>query len=403
MTHDPPSLPGASRRRWLQAAGALAGAGGLLGWPGAHLALAAGAAPADPARADRRLVVVMLRGALDGLAVVPPVGDPGWAALRPPASATAGEASAPLPLDTMFALHPALPTLHRWYGEGQLLVAHATATPYRERSHFDAQQLLESGGARAFERDTGWLARALQASGGQAVAMTSSLPVGLRGATGATSWAPTRARDADDDLLERMGRVLAGDPALGAAFEQAREQRRGTMADAGAERAGGFAALARQAGRFLAADRGPAVAWLESSGWDTHTAQAPRLARLLPALDQGLGALREALGSRWTRTTVVIVTEFGRSAAMNGSGGTDHGTAGVAWLAGGAVHGGRVRTDWPGLGPRDLLDGRDLRPTQDLRGLFKAVVERQFGLGQAAIEREVLPGAPPAWEGLWTA
>lgn len=397
-----PSRDPIPRRRWLRAAGAWVGGGWLLAAPGARLALAARPGPGDLRPAERRLVVVLLRGALDGLAAVPPVGDPAWAALRPVGAAP--PAPAALPLDALFALHPALPTLHRWYAEGHLLVAHAVATPYRERSHFDAQQLLESGGMRPFERDTGWLGRALQASGGQAVAMTSSLPLALRGAVGAASWAPTRARATDDDLLERVGRLLAEDEALGPAFERAREQRRGTMSEPTVDRGGaGFVDLARQAGRFLAVNGGPPVAWLEASGWDTHTAQQARLARLLPSLDQGLGALRDALGERWPHTTVLVVTEFGRSAAMNGSGGTDHGTGGVAWLAGGAVRGGRVLTDWPGLAPRDLLDGRDLRPTQDLRGLFKAVLERQFELQPGALDAHVLPGAPRAWSGLWTA
>jgi uncharacterized protein (DUF1501 family) len=388
---------------------ALAGGGLVLAAPGARLALAAAGAPLATRADGQRLVVVMLRGALDGLAAVPPVGDPAFALLRPASSAVPGGGAAsappgaPLPLDGLFALHPALATLHRWYGDGELAVLHAVASPYRDRSHFDAQQLLESGGTRPFELSTGWLGRALQAGNRQAVALTPSLPVALRGADGASSWAPTRLKPADDDLLERLAQVYAADPALESAFSRARSQRQGVMGEAAAGERGaaGFVDLARQAGRFLAAPDGPPVAWLESSGWDTHTQQVGRLARLLPVLDQGLAALRDALGERWRSTVVLVVTEFGRSAALNGSGGTDHGTAGAAFLAGGAVRGGRVIADWPGLAARDLHEGRDLRPTLDLRAVIKPIVERQLGVDRSQLEREVLPSAPPGLGDLW--
>lgn len=372
-----------SRRRLLQLTAASLGS--------ARLALAA-----TPARSDQRLAVVMLRGALDGLAAVPAVGDPAWAALRP-----VPPDIAPLPLSSPFALHPRLAQLHRWYGEGSLLVVHAVASPYRERSHFDAQQLLESGGARPFELSTGWLGRALQASDGRGVALSPSLPLALRGAAGASSWAPTREAPADDDLLARVMQLYEADPRLAPMFRQAIDQRSGSMAPAGG--GAGFVALATQAGRFLSAPDGPAVAWLDTSGWDTHTQQAPRLARLLASLDDGLAALRAALGDRWATTTVLVMTEFGRSALLNGSGGSDHGTGGIALLAGGAVAGGRVIADWPGLARPQLLDGRDLRPTLDLRALIRPVLQRQFALPTARLDREVLPGALRGLDGLWRA
>ncbi|MGA0609749.1 DUF1501 domain-containing protein [Caldimonas sp. KR1-144] len=362
---------------------------------GARLALAAPAAGPDRCA----LVVVMLRGALDGLAAVPATGDPAWRALRPQAEAELERFGPPRRLDGMFSLHPALAQLHRWWGEGSLLVVHAVASPYRERSHFDAQQQLESGGARPFELSTGWLGRALAATGGRGVALEQALPLALRGAPGASSWAPSANASADADLLARVGRLYESDAQLGPMFEQAMAQHRGDdMAAAGGA---GFAALARQAGRFLSAPDGPRVAWLESSGWDTHTQQAPRLARLLGGLDQGLAALRESLGARWSDTSVLVMTEFGRTAAMNGSLGTDHGTAGVAFLAGGVVAGGRVRSDWPGLARAQLFEGRDLRPTTDLRALIAPALQRHLGVSRAQIERELLPGAPAALPDLW--
>lgn len=388
-----------TRRRWLQTAGA----GLLLTHPGLRMAFAA-----SP-QARGKLVVVMLRGALDGLAAVPAIGDPQWSALRPTSPDAANAATAPLPLDGPFALHPALAQLHRWYGEGQLLVAHAVASPYRERSHFDAQQLLESGGQRPFELTSGWLGRALEASGQRAVALSPAMPVALRGAHSASTWTPTRAAAPDSDLMARIAQTYQNDPMLSGLLEQALSQRQ-TMGGgsrepgmgAGAGSTAAFTGLARQAGGFLAQDGGPDVAWLDLDGWDTHTQQVSRLQRQLAALDEGLAALRQALGERWGDTTVLVMTEFGRSAALNGSGGTDHGTGGVALLAGGGVAGGRVLADWPGLGASALLDGRDLRPTRDIRTLMVPLLQRHLGVGAAQLA-QALPGAPKGAQDLWRA
>lgn len=384
-----------NRRQCLRSVGA------ALAWGvgGVRWAFAAGA----PSQGT--LVVVMLRGALDGLAAVPPVGDPQWSQLRP------GIDGAPLALDPTFALHPALTGLHGWYGEGQLLVVHAVASPYRERSHFDAQQVLESGGQRPFELDSGWLGRALAQGRAQGVALSPAMPLALRGTDQATTWTPSRRDAPDADFMARVAGMYQGDDLLQRRWQQVQLQASGPM-DRPAERAdmgmgggggnaGAFAHIAAQAGRFLAEPGGPSVAWLDANGWDTHTQQVPRLQRLLGALDSGLLALRAALGAAWTDTTVLVMTEFGRSARFNGSGGTDHGTAGVAFLAGGAVAGGRVLADWPGLSPNALLDGRDLRPTTDVRSLQRALLQRHLGTGTAALDREVLPGSPPAIHGLW--
>ena len=379
--------------RWL-------GGGALAGLLPARLTLAAPATSPD----GPRLVVVMLRGALDGLAAVPALGDPAWASLHRPAEPAPAAAGAPapawLPLNDLFAMHPALVQLHRWYGDGQLLVLHAVGSPYRERSHFDAQQMLESGGERPFLLSTGWLGRALQASPQGGVALTSAMPLALRGAEAASTWTATRSTGQRDDLLARVAELYRDDPALRQAFARSMAQQ-GMAAVAVADNS--LVSLARQAGSFLARADGPRVAWLETDGWDTHTQQAGRLARLLAGLDAGLAALRESLGGTWGHTTVLVMTEFGRSAAFNGTGGTDHGTGGVALLAGGAVAGGRVLTDWPGLAATQLLDGRDLRPTTDLRSLLASVVQRQFGLEPELLARGVLPGAVPLPQGLWRA
>jgi uncharacterized protein (DUF1501 family) len=377
--------------RWLGATAATAALGALP----ARLVLAA---PAATAQADgNRLVVVLLRGALDGLAAVPAVGDPAWASLRGAVDAAANLA-APLPLDSSFALHPSLVNLHNWYGQKELLVVHATASSYRERSHFDAQQLLESGGARPFELTTGWLGRALQASNQHAMALTAAMPLALRGGEAASTWTPTKRRGNDQDLMTRVAQMYSSDAQLHNAFTQAMGQQ--DMA-VGAESAAGFTNLANQAGAFLSDPKGQRVAWLEAGGWDTHTQQGPRLIRLLGALDEGLGALRTALGTHWSHTTVLVMTEFGRTAAYNGTGGTDHGTGGVAFVAGGAVAGGRVQADWPGLGSSQLFNGRDLKPTLDIRAVLAPALQRQFGLSTAQIQATVFPGMASQGLNLW--
>lgn len=356
----------------------------------ARLSLAA--PPTHPLLHEQRLVIVMLRGALDGLAAVPAVGDPAWGSLG---RASAPADAPPLALDGLFSLHPAMAQMHHWYQQKELLVVHATASPYRERSHFDAQQLLESGGQRPFDLTTGWLGRALQAAGQPAMALTASMPLALRGASAASTWTPQRQNAAGADLMERVRQLYAGDPDLVAALDQALgQQAMATDAATGEGSGGGAGAvgLARQAGQFLADSKGPRVAWLEMAGWDTHTNQNARLNRLLKGLDDALVALRQGLGTQWQHTTVLVMTEFGRSATMNGSGGTDHGTGGVAWLAGGGVAGGQVLADWPGLKRSDLLDGRDLRPTLDVRALLSAVVQHQFELDAQQLQTSILPG-----------
>lgn len=362
-----------------------------------RLVLAASPPIEDPL--GNRLVVIMLRGALDGLAAIPVYGDVSWASLRGETDSASGKADA-LRLDSTFGMHPSLVNMHRWYGNKELLVVHATASPYRERSHFDAQQLLESGGERPFVLSTGWLGRALQSSGKPAIALSAAMPLALRGSDGASTWTPDRRKGIDQDFLARVGQMYRDDLPLASALVQAMGQQDMAM---GAEGGPGFANLARQAGTFLADPKGPRVAWLETGGWDTHANQVSRLGRLLTALDEGLAALRGGLGTHWAQTTVLVMTEFGRSAAYNGSGGTDHGTGAVAFVAGGGVAGGKVLADWPGLAKGQLLDGRDLKPTRDLRDIIAPVVQRQFSVSTAQLQSNILPGVAKPNLNFWRA
>jgi uncharacterized protein (DUF1501 family) len=361
--------------------------------------------------ADARFVLVVLRGGLDGLAAVPPYGDPQYAGARGDlAVGKPGAANGALDLDGTFGLHPALVNLHALYRAGEANVLHAVATPYRERSHFDAQNVLEGGGLTPNGAAGGWLNRALAELGRagkprDAVAVASSVPLVLRGEFAVSSWAPSRLPEADSDLIERVRAMYAAvDSNLAARLDDALGAR-AMVSDAGVPermRAGGGAnvgPLATAAGRFLAAPEGPRVAVIDVGGWDTHANQGGAegtLAARLRGLDTGLLQLKNELGSAWRDTVVLVVTEFGRTVAVNGTRGTDHGTAGCAFLAGGAVRGGRVVADWPGLGTRELHQGRDLRATTDLRSVFKGVMLGALGVPEAALESQVFPASAAA-------
>jgi uncharacterized protein (DUF1501 family) len=355
--------------------------------------------------AEARVVLVILRGGLDGLAAVPPYAEPQYQNLRGPlALAAPGAQGGALDLDGTFGLHPALPNLHAMYRAHEALILHAAATPYRERSHFDAQNVLEAGGVSASASAGGWLNRALGAldaagDAPEAVALADSVPLVLRGELAVTSWAPSRLPDADEDTLARVRRMYeAADPELAASLSAALDARE-LAGDAGNPAMGGrggqaLGPLASAAARFLSSRDGPRVAVLDVGGWDTHAnqggAEGP-LAQRLRGLDSGLQLLKTELGEHWRSTSVLVVTEFGRTVAANGTRGTDHGTAGCAFLLGGAVAGGRVVADWPGLAARDLHENRDLRATTDVRALFKAVLHDRLGVTEAALARTVFP------------
>ena len=382
-----------TRRHLLRAT--LAGAA-LAPW--ATLSIAATAAPAA-----NRFVFLILRGGMDGLTAVPAIGDPAFAEAR----GVLGQfASEPLRLDATFALNPLLPQLHAMYGRGELAVLHAVGLPYRERSHFDAQQVLESGGTRPYELATGWLGRALAASAGQpvamkAVALETAVPLVLRGPTEVDTWAPSTMPEPGADLVGRLEAMYRNDPALAQALARARGLRDEPGMAANPQGMGGggrgaAVALARKAAEFL--QRGSQVAVMEMGGWDSHTNQTlpnGATSNNLRTLDAALDALREGLlpGGTWGRTVVVVATEFGREVAVNGNQGTDHGTGGASFVLGGAVNGGRIITDWPGLAKKERFEGRDLKITTDLRAALRTVLGDHLKVSRAALDGSVLPGS----------
>jgi uncharacterized protein (DUF1501 family) len=367
---------------------------------------------------DPRLLVIVLRGALDGLAAVAPVGDPDWVKLRGDKALVLDGKTPALPLDSYFALNPAMPNIHRLYQAGQATIVHAAATPYRERSHFDGQDVLESGFPKPGTVDSGWLNRALGAlepdrrvrAGRQAFAVGPLTPLVARGPAPVVSWTPPRLPPASDDTVMRLLDLYRHtDPVLARALEERMDlatiARAGGMdqppADQPRPAAGGaaqvrayFAESAGAAAKFLARPDGPRIGALAFDGWDTHVnegADNGRLATLLGALDGAVAAVETNMGDAWRETVVTVITEFGRTARVNGTDGTDHGTATVALLAGGALKGGRVIADWPGLKDADLHDGRDLKATTDLRVVLKGLLKDHLRVGENALAATVFP------------
>ena len=340
---------------------------------------------------ERRFVFIIQRGAADGLETVIPYGDPALEGLR---GQLALDTASLHKLDGMFGLHPSLERLAGLYGDKQALFVQAVASPYRERSHFDGQNVLESGGSSPYEFKDGWLNRLatlLPKSKEEAIAFAPTIPLALRGVAPVSSYAPSALPEAPDDLLMRVGALYDADPELHALWSRAMETR-GLATDAQARQ--DPAGVGKAAGEFLARTDGPRIAMIETGGWDTHSAQKGRLAAQLRGLDTLVGAMKDQLGDAWSQTTVLVATEFGRTAAANGTGGTDHGTASSAMLIGGAVKGGRVLADWPGLAQAALYQGRDLAPTLDLDTLIATVAAESLRLDPVLTMRTLFPDRP---------
>jgi uncharacterized protein (DUF1501 family) len=408
------------KRRQFLTAGALA-AGGV--WVGSRVTFAGMANGSKP-----RLVFVVLRGALDGLAAVPACGDPGYAALRGDlALGKPGTDGGALPLDGFFGLHPSLAFMQQSYAAHELIVFHAVASPYRDRSHFDGQNVLETGYPQPHAVETGWLNRALAAMPARVasekergISIAPTAPLVMRGPAAVTSWSPSRLAPLDDDTLQRISDLYSHDPQLSRKLAEALAAEAiadsGTAdgdsmmmaGDAAADRSGArrpllaergkpgaqYAEVVQAAAKFLRQENGPQVAVFDTTGWDTHFNEGGpkgQLAARLAALDAALSGLKAGLGPVWNDTAVLLATEFGRTVAENGTRGTDHGTATAAYLIGGAVKGGRVVTDWPGLSGRGLYQDRDLMPTLDLRAVMKGLLAEQLEVPARALESSVFP------------
>ncbi|WP_156843220.1 DUF1501 domain-containing protein [Novosphingobium aquimarinum] len=336
------------------------------------------------ANTDKRFVFIILRGAADGLSIVMPSGDPAYMGLR---GAVAPEES-PEKLDSTFSLHPALTEVGKLYSQRNAIFAQAIASVYRDRSHFDGQNVLESGGAKPFAVKTGWMNRMLSlvsAEDRRAIALASAIPLAMRGQNEVYTYSLGETQSLSDDVAARVAGLYRQDPELGTLWEAAvRTLDLAGDAGKGARRGARLGALAA---RLLAADDGARIMMIESSGWDTHVRQKVRLDSQLRELDATVGALVGGLGQDWANTMIVVATEFGRTAAINGTGGTDHGTGGMGMVLGGGLGAAKVVADWPGLSPAQLLQNRDLRPTASTEGMIVSAVSRHFAIDPGKVRR----------------
>lgn len=383
--------------------------------------------------AQRKMVVVICRGGMDGLSVAPPVGDPAYAALR---GGIALKPDQVLKLDGVFGLHPELASVHRLALKGQARIAPAIASPDRARSHFEAQDVLETGEAKVYGSDTGWLNRALEAMAPgrkvEGLSVGATAPLILRGKVQAASWSPGKALDETARLPTLLQDLYRNDPLMGPAFARGLETETmaqaamtaltpspaqtamaaatpasigmpagmsPTMANDRQNRQGNDAArkLGSTLAGFMVQANGPQIAAISLDGWDTHAGQSGQIATRLSYLDAVLDGLNTGLGEQWKNTIVVVVTEFGRTARVNGTNGTDHGTASTALVLGGGLKGGgTIIGDWPTLSQQALFENRDVTPTLDMRGLFKGILADHMGVDRAALESAVFPDSAEA-------
>ncbi|KPF79941.1 hypothetical protein IP78_08180 [Brevundimonas sp. AAP58] len=374
----------------------------LLGGLTAGIGLAfAGQAGAQTTGGRRKLVVIIARGAMDGLSVTVPYADPDYRALRGSlAIAGPGQPNGALPLSEVFGLHPALTTLHDMYRVGQMRFAPAVAIPVRVRSHFDAQDVLENGGEGLRSQSDGWLNRALLASGGagalKGLSIGAQTPLILRGSAETSSWAPGGRVRGEDRIASLLQDLYVSDPMLGANLARGLETEAlaMTMQDGTAPvRRNDVAGMGQAVARLMTGEAGADVVALSVDGWDTHARQLAQMQTRLEGLDALISGLRTGLGEEWTRTILIVATEFGRTARTNGTQGTDHGTASSLLLAGGAMKAGGSIGDWPTLAANRLFEDRDLAPTLDVRSVFKGVLLDHLGVDRAALDSTVFPGS----------
>ncbi len=339
---------------------------------------------------DRRFVFIIQRGAADGLAVLAPTGDPDFLRAR---GDLAADSTIGAKLDGMFTLHPAMIESAKMFLAKQAYFAHAVASGYRERSHFDAQNILESGALRPYARDDGWMNRLLTLlppAQAKAIAVAPSVPLALRGPASVNSYAPSRMQNTNADLMDRVSMLYAQDAQLAPLWAGALQTEAMAMTPDGAMR-GGVAAGKIAAG-LMSGPSGARVLMLETGGWDTHSGQKGRLNNQLKETDALVAALRDGLGADWSNTLVLVATEFGRTVAFNGTQGTDHGTGSAAMLFGGALaKGGSVIADWPGLAAPKLYEGRDLRPTIRFEDLVTGALASHYTIEPGKLKRALFP------------
>lgn len=364
--------------------------GGVAGWIIAQTG-AAQALTQSNNKTSKKIVWVMLRGAMDSLHGVIPLGDPDYMNIR-------GDFVKPLqdkllPMDNGYALHPAFKNCYQWYKDKEFAPVVAVASGYRRRSHFDAQDQMESG-LNSTDYESGWLARAVAMQDGQGLAVSQTVPIALRGDTQSQTWYPPHFTASEDDLLDRLRNLYRGNDEFSEMLEGAISNRDMLDMDERRRSKPNFSYLAKNCGEILSKDNSANCAMLELGGWDTHNNQVARLNRQFKILDEGLAELKTALGDTWKNTVVIVTTEFGRTVAINGTKGTDHGTGSTLFMLGGAVKGQQVLGQWPGLSKDKLFEERDLMPTTDVRSWMASVLHQHWDMSLDQIS-QVFPDVTP--------
>ena len=378
------------RRHFLGAGASLT----LVGSP-----LLAGAQSQTTAYGQRRLLVLMLRGGMDGLCAIPPTGDPRLQALR--GNLVPGEL---LRGNDFFGVHPALPTFASLIAQGQAVAVHATGFGYTGRSHFEGQDIMQSGVTKPYASASGWLGRAMEkAQLGAGVAISIPMPLILRGDSKSETQFPTWMPAPPADTYALIERLWQGHPELAALGTRLRSGRvEAAMAGAPTpafDNRKSAAGLAHEAALRMQASDGPMVGLIDFNGFDTHAAQGAGEgvhATRLKQVDDAIRSFRQSMGPRWDDCLVLTVTEFGRTAAENGTTGTDHGWGGCILAAGGLVRTAGVVADWPGLETARLFEGRDLTVTVDAAAVYAQALHSVFGLSAAQVQDGVLSHRPHA-------
>ena len=347
---------------------------------------------------DRKFIFILLRGGMDGLSALTPDDVDELSYMRPKLSQHMGER---INLSNGFRLHPTLTHLKTFYDAGDVTFIHACSTPYRQRSHFEAQDMLELLSQDTFRE--GWLNRTLSVIGGQGLAVARSVPLAMLGPHSVANWSPSLFDSAPDNLLDRLADLYAGDSLFSTSLKTARQNKiSGLPINRRMNKRFTFeSTIALKAlGERMSIDGGPGIGMVALDGWDTHANQANLLNRKFNNLNEGLHALKQELANHWDNTCIVIASEFGRTAAMNGTRGTDHGTGGLMMLLGGVVKGGNVKGDWPGIRQKELYKGRDLAPANDVTAILKGVLRDHLGIDRHSLDTKIFPNSSRGFDGL---
>ena len=319
------------------------------------------------------LVIIMLRGGMDGLTAVPFIGNNILTKARPDIGV-----SKPIPISANFALHPMLKNYKSLWDQGKASIFHASSIPYTGRSHFEGQYLMESGGTQPYFDKTGWIGRALEGAGLKGLSISLPMPLILRGGKDLDSFMPSKNRLPNDEVLQLLHEDYQDDKMLQEVLSTIRK-RPIAMMEPKSRSDRDMKGLAKIAAQQLSDPAGPSVAIFDIGGFDTHADQGGDYgehARQLKQFDDVVGTLRNLMGKTFDNTIIASLTEFGRTMSQNGGSGTEHGYGTAILMAGGLLPKSRIISDWPGLEKKNLFEGRDLNSSIDARAVYASILAR---------------------------